>query len=231
MARFVHAPLGKFRGALGDALFRKIHGNFLVGVKPDSFTAGTDDAAVKRRQRFSLSAKFATAVNHIPVLKTIWDINTPDTMSAFNGILKADYPRCTFDDVTEDALLCPAFNAFNITPTTKTLEPDSILLTISPIGSGNLVDPAIEKEIRMSVVVFCKSPADADLHPDYYLYSFESAKQTLNITTALTFEAVISAPFTSEFDWYNVHRAFMVLTTYDIFGKVVNYSYTVNTQA
>lgn len=226
MARFVNAPLGKFRGALGDALFRKVHGQFLVGVKPDSFTAGTDDAAVKRRSRFSVSAKLATAVNHIPALKNIWDTNTPDTMSAFNGILRANYHRCTFDDVSDDAILCPAFNAFNIVPVTKTLTANSIALTVEALGTGNLIDPNVEKQIQMDVVVFCKSPVDSSLYPDYYFYSFVSQKLTLSLITELTFNAEINAPFTNEFDWYSEHKAFMALTTFDIFGKVVNYSYT-----
>src|SRR5665647_630324 len=164
MARFVNAPLGKLRGALGDALFRKRNGKFLVGIKPDDFMPGEDPDSVNRRSRFGLTAKFSKAVNQNPNLKKIWDVCTPDTMSPFNGVLKENYHRITKDDVTDDALLTPELDAFTVVKDTITVSPTQIQVALEIIGTNNLIDPVLETKIQMAVVIFEKDAVDSDLH-------------------------------------------------------------------
>ena len=227
MARFVNAPLGKLRGALGDALFRKKNGKFLVGIKPDDFMPGDDVASVNRRSRFGLTAKFSKAVNMNAHLKKVWDAATPDTMSPFNGVLKENYHRITNDTVTDDALLTPELDAFTVVKDTVTVSPTQIQVALEIIGTNNLIDPLTEINIEMAVVIFHDDAVDADLHPPVYFQSFKSGDVPLSLIAPLTFTIDLLDNDTRTYNWYSTHKAFFAFYTLDADGKVVNHSITI----
>ncbi|MCX6157462.1 MAG: hypothetical protein NTY74_05750 [Ignavibacteriae bacterium] len=227
MARFVNAPLGKLRGALGDAMFRKKNGKFLVGIKPDDFTPGEDIDSVNRRLRFSLTAKFSKAVNQNPNLKKIWDVCTPDTMSPFNGVLKENYHRITFDNVTDDALVTPETDAFNVIKDTITATSTQLQVKLQIIGTNNLIDPITEVEIQMAAVIFHKSAVDADLHTAFNFQSFKSPSIALSLIAPLTFTIDLIDSETRTWEWYTTHKPFFAFYTLDADGKVVHHSTTI----
>jgi hypothetical protein len=227
MARFVNAPLGKLRGALGDALFRKKNGKFLVGVKPDDFMPGEDKDSVDRRSRFGLTAKFSKAVIQNPNLKKIWDACTPDTMSPFNGVIKENYHRITFNDITNDVLLTPEVDSFNVVKDTITVSDTQIQVALEIIGTNNLINPAIETKIQMAVVIFHENPVNADLHTAINFQSFKSSEVPLSLIAPLSFTINLIDNDSRIYDWYSNHKAFFAFYTLDADGKPIHHSITI----
>ena len=88
MAQLKKTVLGKVSGAVGDIVFRQRDGLNYIGLRPGSFTPGTNPASVARRARFALAAKASVSVNRIPALKSLWAGVLTNGISPYNYIFK-----------------------------------------------------------------------------------------------------------------------------------------------
>ena len=71
MARIKKTILGRISGAVGDVLFRQMHGNNYVGTRPNSFMPGKDENSI-----FSLSESGFTLISIDSKELTLYFINT-----------------------------------------------------------------------------------------------------------------------------------------------------------
>ena len=224
MARIKKTILGRISGAVGDVLFRQMHGNNYVGTRPNSFMPGKDENSIDRRKRFGLTVKFSRTVNAILQLKNVWARVAPKSGSAYNFIVKTNYVHVQPDGVTNTATLVPDVG-FSITTTSVNISRTQIQITLNPIGDNSGIDTLAEKNIQLTCVLFFKDPTD-DSFSLYYFLPLVSAKQLLSLVNSLTFSIALSDQQSQEFDRYHVHSGYFALVTLDDNNKVYHYSNT-----
>jgi len=224
MGKLNKAVLGLPSGAVGQVLFREHDGNIYIGTRPKSFMPGNNIPAVNRRKRFGLTGKFAKAVNSIDKLKIVWDAVTPNNISPYNGIFKANYSNVTPDTVSDTALLSPGIG-FNADVNTAVIDNTGIQITLNALGADTDIDPVTETTIVMAAVVSCKDTLDTNLKPNYFL-AFKSAPLATNLLNPLSFSIRFDDQESTYFDKYTSHKTFLACVTLDANGKPVHYSST-----
>lgn len=215
--------LGKPSGAVGDVLFRYKDGRTIIGTRPVSFMPGKDPASVNRRNRFGNTAKFSKAVNSITAFKNLWDNVTPNNISPFNGIFKANYPFITPTDISDSASIVPHLFGFNVITTDVSIDASSVSVSIDPIGINAEIDPLIEKYIQLGVVIKC-SDATQEALPKMVLLPLNSANVMLNLVNPLTFSITLSDQEKELYSLFDTHMSYLALVTLDENGKAYHYS-------
>ena len=224
MAKLNKTILGKVSGALGDITFRQRNGKNFLSTRPGSFVPGQDPASVARRQKFALSIQLAKAINSISELKSVWSsVATPGT-SAYNQMMRANYPMISPTDISGLIKLVPSLG-FNVTNPTVTLGPSEITANTDAIGNLAGIDPTAEPSTRLVSVVYLSNPSD-DLVGAYTFLTFNSEVKDTDLTSALSFTFTLSDVETQLFAKYQDKKGFFVLLTLDATGKVVHYSNT-----
>ncbi len=224
MGKLNKAVLGLPPGNVGQVLFREIDGKVYIGTRPKSFMPGTDVPAVNRRKRFGLTGKFAKAINSIDKVKIVWDAVTPNNISPYNGIFKANYPNVTPDTVSDTALLSPGIG-FNSAIDTAVIDNTGIQVTLEALGVDSGIDPLIETHIVMAAVISCNVTSDVNLKPNYFL-AFKSAPVATNLVNPLSFSVAFKEQEATYYDKYTNHKTFLAFVTLNAEGKPVQYSST-----
>lgn len=215
--------LGKPSGAVGDVLFRYKDGRTIIGTRPISFMPGKDPASINRRNRFGNTAKFSKAVNSLTAFKNLWDNVTPNNISPFNGIFKANYPFITPTDVSGSASIVPQLFGFNVVTTDVSIDGASVSVSIDPIGNNAEIDPIIEKYIQLGVVIKCTDATQESL-PKMVLLPLNSANVSLNLVNPLTFSITLSDQEKELYSLFDTHMSYLALVTLDENGKAYHYS-------
>jgi len=224
MGKLRKAVLGIPSGNVGQVLFREIGENVYIGTRPKSFIPGTDERAVNRRKRFGLTGKLAKAINSIDKIKIVWDAVTPNNISLYNGIFKANYPNVTPDTVSDTALLSPGIG-FNAAIDTAVINNTGIQVTLEALGVDSGIDPLIETHVVMAAVVSCSVTSDTNLKPNYFL-AFKSAPVVTNLVNPLSFSVPFKEQEATYYNKYTSHKTFIAFVTLDADGKPVHYSST-----
>ncbi len=225
MAQFNKQILGQAQGAVGDVTFRKRNGKTYLSAKPSSFTPGMDDKSVARRGKFSISIKLASTINSIPVLKNIWEKNTPAELSTFNHIMRTNYAMIGSSSITNALIkLTPALG-FNVNNPVVALGPAAIKVNLDAIGTSAGIDVLNEPSIKLVSVVYLGNPTDTTLKKDDFL-TFTSDIQTTDLSTALEFNKALSDVEAQMFEIYQNRKGFFAVVTLDAAGEAVHYSNT-----
>ncbi len=225
MARFNKQILGQVQGALGDVTFRKRNGKVFISTKPGSFTPGTDENSVARRAKFSVSIRLASAINSIPILKNIWEKNTPDGVSAFNHIMRTNYAMIGSGGLLSSLVRLTPLLGFNVNNPVAELGPTSIKVNLEAIGSTAGIDPAAETSLKLASVVYLTSPSDTSLSKNAFL-TFVSSPKVTDLAAALEFNIALSDVESQMLSIYQNHKGFFAVVTLDAAGNAVHYSNT-----
>ena len=148
MATFNKQILGKVQGALGEVTFRQRNGKTYLSTRPGSFVPGSDENSVARREKFSLSIKLASAINSVPLLKSIWDKNTPADVTTFNHIMRTNYAMIGSGDLSGLVKLIPSIG-FNVANPVVTLSPLSVKVNLDAIGNSAEINITSETAIKL----------------------------------------------------------------------------------
>lgn len=225
MAQFNKQILGQAQGAVGDVTFRKRRGKTYLSAKPSSFIPGMDDKSVARRNKFSISIKLASTINSTPVLKNIWEKNTPADLSTFNHIMRTNYAMIASGSITNSLIkLTPALG-FNVNNPVVALGPSSIMVNLDAIGTSAGIDVLNEPSIKLVSVVYLGNPTDISLKKDNFLTFVSDAKAT-DLSAALEFITALSDVESQMFGIYQTRKGFFAVITLDAAGNVVHYSNT-----
>lgn len=224
MAEVTKKVLGTIHGAVGDMVFREKNGKNYVGMRPESFIPGKDEASIARRQRFKMVIEFGRAVNVIKQLKYFWDVYGPQRMSPYNYIVKKNYLNVLPDDVSDTAQLVPDLGFSVLTPDIR-ISNNEIRVTVPALGNDIGIDINIEKSIVLKAVLFFKTPTDTRYKPFEFL-SFESTAQTLTLTDPIVFTIVFSDVETQIYNMYTENKGFFALVTTDAKDIAIRFSNT-----
>ena len=224
MAKLNKTILGKVSGSLGDITFRQLNGKNYLATRPGSFVPGKDPASVERREKFAFSIQLAKSINGISDLKSVWSAAAAPGISAFNQIMRTNYPMISANDISGPIRLTPSLG-FNATNPAITLGPSEVTANIDAIGNLTGIDPAEEPSTKLASVVYLGNPTD-ELVGAYTFLSFVSDAKDTDLATALSFTFTLSDVETQLFAKYQDKKGFFVLLTLDATGKVVHYSNT-----
>ena len=224
MAEVFKSVIGRLTGALGNMVFRNRGETTFISMRPKSFTSGNDQAAKDRRARFGLTGMFATAVNQDANLKKIWDLSTPASMSAANGIFKLNYKHITPDDVSDLVKMTPGISV-RATDTSSSMTNLLVSATIGALGTDQKIDLLVETKIQMVAIIYCKGPV-VDGEAKNHFICLKSAKVDLNLTNPLVFTIPLMKDETQYYDAYISQKCFYTFVTMDDAGVPYHYTNT-----
>ncbi len=223
MAKVRDRHLGTIQGAVGDQVFKVRNGESYLAELPHLSGKVPTVKSVNARKRFGNTGKYASAVNGLPSFKNLWDNVTPDRISPYNGIFKANYPFISSTDVTDLASIVPLVNGFTVTTTTVSVSSAEIEVTIAPIGTNAEIDTSVELYIQLGAVIKCSDPV-ADTVPKLYFIPVKSGNIPINLTTAVTFTAALSNQSAGLYSAYSTHKTYFGIVTLTVDGKAVHFS-------
>ncbi len=224
MARLSKQVLGRVSGKVGDVQFRQRNGKNIVGINPDSFIPGNDEASKERRSRFATTVKFSKAVYSLSELKGFWKQDTPEGLSAFNYVFRKNYNYAQPDSITPKALLVPEYG-FAVSTVSVTIASTEIALELNAIGHDNNIDNLVELNCLLSMVIYLSNPTDVNLDP-YAFIHFSSASTPLDLDTNLIFSITPDSSIQQLISSYQDTFGYFSLITLGNNNEAVHYSST-----
>lgn len=224
MGTLTKQVLGRVSGKVGDVLFRQRDGKNIVGVNPVSFMPGTDPQSIERRNKFALCSKFSVSVNRITELNFFWKNVTPEGLIPSNYIFRKNYPYAQPDSISQSAVIVPDYG-FSVTTSSVTIDPSSIDLQLNSIGTANQIDPLVEVNCRLVLVLSLTSPTTEILHP-YSFISLVSSVTALDLVNPISFTITPDSSVVKQISDYQSYFAYFSLITLDSDNLPVHYSST-----
>lgn len=223
MARVRDRHLGTIQGQVGDQVF-KLRGNqSYLSQLPHNKGIAPKEIIINNRMKFGNAARFSIAVNNVDELKKTWDITTPNNISPFNGILRANYSFATSTDISDRALIVPFLGGFPVVTTDVSVDASTVSVTIDPIGNGEGIDTMIEKYIMLCAVIKCTDTVVENL-PKMLFISLKSDNIMLNLINPLSFTINLSGAEKRSFSSYDTHLTYLALVTLDDKGNPIHFS-------
>ncbi|MHB8872004.1 MAG: hypothetical protein ACYC5G_06140, partial [Candidatus Doudnabacteria bacterium] len=99
--------IGNLSGKLGNLSARTVDGRTVLAARPSSFNASQDPAVLQVRQKFSVTAKFASAILALTSLVSIWKKVRNVASSVFNEIFQSNFAYSSIEKPTEQNILAP----------------------------------------------------------------------------------------------------------------------------
>jgi len=228
MAHIINELTGRVRGKVGNLVYRITTGNTSLCALPTNRKIDNSPPAVVRKNRFKLAVKLAAAVNKLFPLKYFWKLFSEETVdikkSAFNKIMKKNYPFVTTDGLSDNCYIVP-FYGFEADLDTATITDTTLTAELLAIGTGTDIDTNVEKQIQLEVIFFVTSPVIPE-HPPFRFVYLESPKVSLNLVNPLSFTVQLNDVAKGVIADYTVKKAFMALVTFDVDDNPVRYSNT-----
>jgi hypothetical protein len=213
----VPSPLGRISGRIGDVVFRNYPGKTVVGIRPASFTPGSDIASVHRRLRFKLTAMLSKCIKNFQPAYDLWSQHTNRKMSAYNLIFKNNYKAVFYDYISDYVQIFPKID-FLIKPESLSINKESFRINFIPEDS-HLTGIDSPKYLQMAAIIFCKEPidqSDSKFNFINYLSAPEEILEGQNLSFNLFFSENQESPSESlnqqdsaAFSRHNYHSVFV----------------------
>lgn len=224
MAEFNKQILGRVKGALGDITFRQRNGKTFLSTRPGSFIPGSDNASIARREKFSLAVKLGKTINSIPILKSLWELSTPQGTAVFNHITRINYPMVTDNDLTSMVKLVPSLG-FNTVNPVITVGLSDVKINIEAIGTSSGIDAATEPFLKLAGFIYMNNPSDESLSKDEFI-ALVSEQKAATITAALEFTFPLSDVALQQLSIYQNKKCYFALLSLNAAGNVIHFSNT-----
>lgn len=224
MAKLKNKILGKVSGSLGDITFRQRNGINYLSMRPAKYNTPSDEESVKRRSKFRLAVKLASAVNSIKLLKNIWSESVPNGSSVYNFLVQEYFRILNIESLHEDVNLTPGYG-FAAEAVTVTQTDNQISVTASAIGVNAGIDIGAEPKIDLVAIMFLTLPTKTSLEPAQFIpIEFPEIDTVLN--SQLNFTYSVSSQLAGLMSGYGQQQLLFALTTLDESKKPAHYSNT-----
>ena len=175
--------IGNLSGKLGNLSARTVDGHTVLAARPSSFNASQDPAVISVRQKFSVTAKFASAILALTSLVSIWKKVRNVASSVFNEIFQSNFAYSSIEKPTEQNILAPegfplqiavaAVAAVKITATIPILNTASVFGADEVNLSANAIvcyyDPTNEADEPFKIISLSKEVAAHNFAQTYDL--------------------------------------------------------------
>jgi hypothetical protein len=227
MAKLTGSVLGNLSGKLGNLSARTRYGETILAARPSSFNASQAPQVVSVRQKFKVSAALAKAVGAIDDLNTIWDKVRQPPSSAFNEVLKENFPYSDTQSPTAQNIITPG--GFDLGVTSSTVAPDSITVEL-PILNTKANFSADEVTLSVTAILVGYDPTDAS-NPYYAIMSFNHTEANFDPTAVLEVVMNLDQFQQTKLALYQSKVLLVSAATKDSNSKIVHYSATYGNQS
>jgi len=128
--------LGNLSGKLGNLSARTVDGRTILAARPSSFKSSQEPAVLEVRQKFSVTAKFASAILALTSLVSIWKKVRNVANSVFNEVFQSNFAYSSIDKPTEQNILAP--EGFPLQITTAAVEADKITASLPALNTASV---------------------------------------------------------------------------------------------
>ena len=157
MAQVNDNILGNLSGRLGNIVFRKMNGKSFASIRPKKYKPAKSEEAVKTKNKFATVVKFASYINSIPEIKTIWKSSALNGKRGYNTIITINQSLLSKDLLKDketliniDNIIVPKGMDINLSHFNN--EYDSISISYS---LNELSDQALNINLIKSFFIFC----------------------------------------------------------------------------
>lgn len=230
MAEIINELTGRVRGKVGNLVYKITNGKTSLSALSTSHNYDNSPAAIKRKNRFRLTIKFAQAVNKLLQLKYFWKtvvVNADDEhKSAFVKIVKKNFPNITDTGLNDLVYMIPTFG-IGVTATDITITDSLITVDLDPVGTGQGIDLIVEKKAQIACVLFNETPVgtDATLAPYEFVWKM-SDEVTLSLTNPMSFSISLEGDQQAIYNAYTTRKAYFAFITLDADSVPVRFSAT-----
>jgi hypothetical protein len=214
--------IGNLSGKLGNLSARTVDGRTVLAARPSSFNASQEPAVLEVRQKFSVTAKFASAILVLASLVSIWKKVRNVSSSVFNEIFQSNFAHSSTDKPTEQNILTP--EGFPLQIEVAAVAADKITATI-PIMNSASVFGADEVNLSANVLVCYHNPANEEDEP-YKIISLSKEVAAFNFAQTYDLEIDLNATQKNIAAKYQHSILYVCVVTKTADGKVVQNSST-----
>lgn len=214
--------LGNLSGKLGNLSARTVDGHTVLSARPSSFNASQDPAVLQVRQKFSVTAKFASAILALTSLVSIWKKVRNVASSVFNEIFQSNFAYSSIEKPTEQNILAP--EGFPLLIAVAAVAADKITATI-PILNTASVFGADEVNLSANAIVCYFDPANAEDEP-FKIISLSKEVAAHNFAQTYDLEIDLNATQKNTAAKYQHSILYVCVVTKTSDGKVVQNSGT-----
>ena len=214
--------IGNLSGKLGNLSARTVDGHTVLAARPSSFNASQDPAVISVRQKFSVTAKFASAILALTSLVSIWKKVRNVASSVFNEIFQSNFAYSSIEKPTEQNILAP--EGFPLQIAVAAVAADKITATI-PILNTASVFGADEVNLSANAIVCYYDPTNEADEP-FKIISLSKEVAAHNFAQTYDLEIDLNATQKNTAAKYQHSILYVCVVTKTAEGKVVQNSST-----
>ncbi|NWF90209.1 MAG: hypothetical protein HXY50_12205 [Ignavibacteriaceae bacterium] len=214
--------IGNLSGKLGNLSARTVDGRTVLAARPSSFNASQEPAVLTVRQKFSVTAKFASAILALTSLVSIWKKVRNVASSVFNEVFQSNFAYSSIEKPTEQNIIAP--EGFPLQIAVAAVAADKITATI-PILNTASVFGADEVNLSANAIVCYYDPANAEDEP-FKIISLSKEVAAHNFTQTYDLEIDLNATQKNTAAKYQHSILYVCVVTKTAEGKVVQNSST-----
>lgn len=214
--------LGNLSGKLGNLSARTVDGRTILAARPSSFNASQEPAVLEVRQKFSVTAKFASAILALTSLVSIWKKVRNVASSVFNEVFQSNFAYSSIEKPTVQNILAP--EGFPLQIAVAAVAADKITATI-PILNTASVFGADEVNLSANAIVCYHDPANAEDEP-FKIISLSKEVAAHNFAQTYDLEIDLNATQKNTAAKYQHSILYVCVVTKTADGKVVQNSGT-----
>ena len=214
--------LGNLSGKLGNLSARTVDGRTVLAARPSSFNASQDPAVLQVRQKFSVTAKFASAILALTSLVSIWKKVRNVASSVFNEIFQSNFAYSSIEKPTEQNILAP--EGFPLQISTAAVEADKITASLPALNTASVFN-ADEVNLSANALVCFYDPANEADEP-FKIIALSKEVAAFNFAQTYDLEIDLNATQKNTAAKYQHSILYVCVVTKTAEGKVVQNSST-----
>jgi hypothetical protein len=214
--------IGNLSGKLGNLSARTVDGRTILAARPSSFNASQEPAVLTVRQKFSVTAKFASAILALTSLVSIWKKVRNVASSVFNEVFQSNFAYSSIEKPTEQNIIAP--EGFPLQISTAAVEADKITASLPALNTASVFG-ADEVNLSANVLVCYHDPANEEDEP-YKIISLSKEVAAYNFAQTYDLEIDLNATQKNIAAKYQHSILYVCVVTKTADGKVVQNSST-----
>ncbi len=214
--------IGNLSGKLGNLSARTVDGRTVLAARPSSFNASQDPAVISVRQKFSVTAKLASAILALASLVSIWKKVKNAAGSVFNEVFQSNFAYSSTEKPTEQNILAP--EGFPLQISTAAVEADKITASLPALNTASVFG-ADEVNLSANALVCFYDPSNEADEP-FKIIPLSKEIASFNFTQAYSLEIGFNVLQVAAAAKYQHSILYVCVVTKTAEGKVVQNSGT-----
>ena len=214
--------IGNLSGKLGNLSARTVDGRTVLAARPSSFNASQEPAVLTVRQKFSVTAKFASAILALTSLVSIWKKVRNVASSVFNEVFQSNFAYSSIEKPTEQNILAP--EGFPLQISTAAVAADKITATIPILNTASIFG-VNEVNLSVNALVCYYDPTNEEDEP-FKIISLSKEVAAYNFAQTYDLEIDLNATQKNTAAKYQHSILYGCVVTKTTEGKVVQNSST-----